>query len=151
MLIGHNARNKRYFDLYRVNVATGDSELLELNEGFIGHFTDQLFRVRFAVCHTENGDVEYLRRGAAGEWTPFTRTGAEDAMTTRPVEFSADGRELYWLDSRGRDTTAVVAQDLETGTLRVLAHDPRRDFTGILLDPLTARPIAAARYDERLE
>ena len=46
-----------------------------------------------------------------------------DAMTTRPVEFSDDGKELYWLDSRGRDKAAVVAQDMATGGMRILAED----------------------------
>ena len=58
-------------------------------------------------------------------------------MATRPIEFSADGRELYWLDSRGRDTVAVVAQDLESGAMRVLAEDPRADFTQLVLDPIS--------------
>src|SRR5215813_2365724 len=64
-------------------------------------------------------------------------------------EFSADGRELYWLDSRGRDTAAAVAHDLESGTTRILAEDPRADFTHLLLDPITERPVAAARTFER--
>ena len=67
LLIAHNERDKRYFDIYRVNVATGESELLQLNEGVPGYFTDQQFRVRFAVRYTEDGDVEYLQRGADGE------------------------------------------------------------------------------------
>ena len=64
LLSGHNARDKCYFDVYRVNVATGDSTLLQQNEGFTGHFTDQQFQVRFTRRDTEDGDVEYLRRGA---------------------------------------------------------------------------------------
>jgi dipeptidyl aminopeptidase/acylaminoacyl peptidase len=150
LLIAHNARVKRYFDVYRVNVATGDSALLQLNEGFAGYFTDQQFRVRFAVRHTEDGNIEYLRRGTDGEWTLFSLIGAEDAMATRAIEFSADGRELYWLDSRGRDTAAVVTEDLESGTMRVLAEDGCADFTQLLLDPITERPIAAARSFERV-
>jgi dipeptidyl aminopeptidase/acylaminoacyl peptidase len=150
LLIGHNARDKRYFDVYRVNVATGGSTLLQLNEGVAGHFTDQQFRVRFAVRHTEDGDVDYLQRGADGGWTFFSRIGAEDAMATRAIEFSADGRELYWRDSRGRDTAAVVAQDLASGTMRVLAEDSRADFTELLLDPISARPVAAAHAYERV-
>jgi hypothetical protein len=150
LLIAHNERDKRYFDIYRVNVATGESELLQLNEGVPGYFTDQQFRVRFAVRYTEDGDVEYLQRGADGEWALFSRIGAEDAVATRAIEFSADGRELYWLDSRGHDTAAVVAQDLENGAMRVLAEDPRADFTGLLLDPITERPVAAARSFERV-
>ena len=95
LLIMHNARDKRYFDIYRVNVATGESELLQLNEGVVGHFTDQQFRTRFAVRYTDDGGVEYLQRGPDGEWMLFSRIGAEDALATRAIEFSADGSELY--------------------------------------------------------
>ena len=150
LLIAHNARDKRYFDVYRVNVATGDSMLLQRNEGFTGHFTDQQFRVRFARHHTDDGDIEYLQRGSDGEWTLFSRIGAEDAMATRAIEFSADGRELYWLDSRGRDTAAVIAQDLASDTVRVLAEDRRADFTALVLDPISERPVAGARSFERV-
>jgi dipeptidyl aminopeptidase/acylaminoacyl peptidase len=59
-------------------------------------------------------------------------------------------RKLYWLDSRGRDTAAVVAQDLETGTVRVRAEDPRADFTQLVLDPISERPVAAARSFARV-
>jgi len=149
LLIAHNERDKRYFDVYRVDIATGESALLQANEGFTSHFTDQQFRVRYAVRHGANGDVEYLRRGTEGEWDRFTRISAADAVATRAIEFSADGRELYWLDSRGRETAAVVAHDLESDTTRILAEDPRADFTHLLLDPITERPVAAARTFER--
>jgi dipeptidyl aminopeptidase/acylaminoacyl peptidase len=150
LLIAHNERDKRYFDIYRVNIATGESALVQLNEAFRNHFTDQQFQVRFAVGYTDDGDIEYLQRGPDGEWMLFSRIGAEDAVATRAIEFSADGSELYWLDSRGRDTAAVVAQDLASGTMRVLAEDPRADFTELLLDPITERPIAARCSFERV-
>jgi dipeptidyl aminopeptidase/acylaminoacyl peptidase len=150
LLIAHNARDNRYFDVYRVNVATGESALVQLNEGFRNHFTDQKFQVRFAVRQTNDGDIEYLQRGPDGEWMLFSRIGAEDAMATRAIEFSADGRELYWLDSRGRDIAAVVAQDLASGAVAVLAEDPRADSTQLVLDPISERPIAAARSFERV-
>ena len=66
-----------------------------------------------------------------------------DAMTTRPVEFSDDGKELYWLDSRGRDKATVVAQDLATGAMRVLAEDADADCIDLLQEPISLRPIAA--------
>jgi hypothetical protein len=139
LLIAHNERDKRYFDIYRVNVATGESVLVHLNETFRNHFIDQQFRVRFAVRYTEDGNVEYLRVGSDGEWARFSLIGAEDATATRAIEFSADGSELYWLDSRGRDTAAIIAQDLASGTMRVLAQDPRADYTELLLDPISER------------
>jgi dipeptidyl aminopeptidase/acylaminoacyl peptidase len=150
LLIKHNGRDKRHFDLYCVNVATGESNLIETNEeGFTGYFTDQQFRVLFAVRFTEDGWVEFVRRGNDGRWACFERIDTDDQMTTRTVEVSADGRELYWLDSRGRDTAAVIAQNVANGSIRVLAEDPHSDFTGILLDPARDRPIAAVYARER--
>jgi dipeptidyl aminopeptidase/acylaminoacyl peptidase len=149
LLVAHNERDKRYFDIYRVDVATGKSALLQANEGFANYLTDQHFQVRFATRMAENGDVERLQRGESGEWELFARVSAEDAMATHPVGFSDDGRELYWLDSRGRDTAAVVTQDLESGSLRVLAENPRADFVALLREHLSKRPIAAASAVER--
>jgi dipeptidyl aminopeptidase/acylaminoacyl peptidase len=149
LLIAHNERDRRYFDIYRVDVASGKSTLVQANEGFEGYFTDQRFLVRYAVRRGDNGDIEYLQRGTHGGWELFARIGADDAKATSAIEFSDDGRELYWLDSRGRDTAAVMAQDLECGTMRVLAEDQRADFTTLLLDPVTQRPIAAAATFER--
>jgi dipeptidyl aminopeptidase/acylaminoacyl peptidase len=144
LLIAHNARDKRFFEIYRVNVATGASTLLQANDRFAGFFTDPQFRVRFALRYADNSDHEYLQPGAGGEWEPFARVEAADTMMTKPIEFSDDGRELYWLDSRGRDKAAVVAQDMTTGTTRVLAEDASSDIVELPLEPMSYRPIAAA-------
>ena len=112
LLIAHNERDKHYFDIHRVNVATGESTLLQVNEGFAGHFTDHRFRVRYADRRANDGDIEYLQRGTDGGWDFFARIGTDDSMATRPIEVSDDG-ELFWLDSRGRDTAAVVVQSLK--------------------------------------
>jgi hypothetical protein len=87
LLIMHNARDKRYFDIYRVNVATGESALLHLNQSVPGHFTDQQFRVRFAVRYTEHGDVEYLRLGSDGERSLFS--GSAPRTRWRPARSSS--------------------------------------------------------------
>lgn len=151
LLIAHNERDKRYVDLYRVDIASGDAALVHLNEGFGGFFTDDHFQVRFASRQTENGATEYLQRNGERAWERFTLIDVEDALTTRPIEYSSDGRELYWLDSRGRNTAAVVAQDLSGGQSRVLAEDLQSDYVSVVLDPITQRPLAAARQFERIE
>jgi hypothetical protein len=100
--------------------------------------------VRLAVRTLDNGDVEYLKRGASGDWEVFTRVALADAAMTRPTDFSDDGGTLYWRDDRGRDTAAVVAEDLATGATRLLAEDPNADCTHLELEPLSRRPFAAA-------
>jgi len=144
LLIAHNERDKRFFDIYRVNVATGQSALLQANNGFVGFFTDPQFRVRFAVRSAADGGWDYLTRSEDGDWHLFAKIDMADAMSTKPIEFSDDGKELYWIDSRGRDKAAAVAQDLATGATRVIAEDARADGADLILEPLTYRPIAAA-------
>jgi dipeptidyl aminopeptidase/acylaminoacyl peptidase len=144
LLIAHNERDKRFFEIYRVNIATGASTLVQANDRFAGFFTDPQFKVRFAVRYADNSDHEYFQPGRGGEWELFARIDAADAMTTSPIEFSDDGRELYWLDSRGRDKAAIIAQDMATGATRLLAEDARADIVEAPLEPLTYRPIAAA-------
>src|SRR3954471_5046512 len=78
LLIGHNERDKRYFDLYRVNVATGETTLMQVNDGFAGFFTDRQFRVRHARRMAENGDVEHLKLSDDGDWQPVARIASED-------------------------------------------------------------------------
>jgi len=80
LLIAHNERDKRFFDIYRVNVATGQSTLLQANNGFVGFFTDPHFRVRFAVKSAADGGWDYLQRREDGEWHPFAKIGMADAL-----------------------------------------------------------------------
>jgi dipeptidyl aminopeptidase/acylaminoacyl peptidase len=149
MLIAHNGRDKRFFDIYRIDIASGTSSLMERNDDFFGFFTDQRFQVRFAKRYRDNAEIEFLSRNGAGAWETVTHIPAEDSLTTWPIEYSEDGEELYWIDSRGRDTAAAVAQDVKTGTVRILAEDSRADVSALLFDPQTMRPIAAASLFDR--
>ena len=42
-------------------------------------------------------------------WFDFMAISMEDSMTTQPIGFNTAGDTLYALDSRGRDTAALVA------------------------------------------
>jgi hypothetical protein len=85
LLIEHNGRDKRHFDLYRVNVATGEGNLIERNEeGFTGYFTDQRFRVLFAARFTTDGWVEFVRRGNDGRWGCGPRTAGLSPPSPKP-------------------------------------------------------------------
>ncbi|HKW95653.1 MAG TPA: S9 family peptidase, partial [Methylomirabilota bacterium] len=149
VLISHNQRDERYFDLYRVNAVTGASQRIEVNDRFAFLFTDPHFRVRFGALRTDDGGIDYLRRGPTGQWELFVRVDLTDDLTTRPVEVGDDDADLYWLDSRGRDLAAVVAQSLTTGATRVMAEDSRADMDEVVLEPRTYRPLAAAATAER--
>jgi dipeptidyl aminopeptidase/acylaminoacyl peptidase len=157
ILVGLNVRDPRYHDLYRVNIRTGALTLVQENPGFEGFVTDDDYRVRFAVRTTGDGGSELLRpavpsSGSAsavpgvGGWQPFQTIAMEDALSTQPLGFDQSGQVLYMTDSRGRDTAALTALDLTTGTRTVLAEDPRTDVAGVLEHP-TAHTIQAVAFD----
>jgi dipeptidyl aminopeptidase/acylaminoacyl peptidase len=149
VLIALNARDERFHDLYRVEIATGKRTLVQENERFAGFLTDEDYAVRFALRMTPDGSIEVLARDGE-DWTPFTEIPAEDALTTNPVGLHASGRILYLTDSRERDTAALIAWELESGNRQVLAEDPKVDAEGFWIHPET-RAIQAVglNYERR--
>ena len=144
MLIRLNNRDPRYHDIHLLNLRTGEMELVQQNDGFVGFITDEDFAVRFASRLTEDGGQETLRPAGEDEWEPFITVSMEDSLTTGHVGFDESGETAYWTDSRGRDTSALVAIDLETGETETLAHDPRVDVGGIMRHPTEKHPQAVA-------
>lgn len=71
MLMRHNQRDKRYFDLYRVNIVNGSSDLLYENTEYTGLITDGDFQLRLGVRFAKDGSAEVLERHATGSWSPF--------------------------------------------------------------------------------
>jgi dipeptidyl aminopeptidase/acylaminoacyl peptidase len=136
VLVSVNDRNPSYFDLVRVHLVTGVSRRIVENEGFSGFVTDLDFKPRYASRQTPDGGKEWLVRDGAG-WRPWERVPQEDAVTTGLGRFTADGKTLYLVDSRGRDTSAQLAIDTATGARSVLFEDPRADVGSSLAHPAT--------------
>jgi len=145
VLIALNDRDPRLHDLHRVRIPTGEREMIQRNDEYVGFLTDEEYSVRFAMKVTPQGAIEILRRDGES-WTPFVEVPAEDAMTTGPVGLSASGGTLYLTDSRERDTAALVAWDLKTGERTTLAEDPQVDAEGFWIHPKT-RAVQAVGFD----
>src|SRR3990172_4771979 len=84
---------------------------------------------------TPDGGSEILRAGEAGQWSPYLKIEMEDSMTTGPRGFDKAGTKLYFVDSRGRNTAALTALDLETKKQTVIGEDPKADIGGLLVHP----------------
>lgn len=149
LLIRLNDRNPQLHDIHRVNIETGEKNLVLENEGFLNFLTDDEFQVRFAMRTTPEGGTEVLQRTADAAWKPFAQIGQEDSLTTGPAGFDKTGQTLYMLDSRGRDTAAFTTIDLKTGQQTVVAQDPRADISDLMLHPTEKNVEAAAFTVER--
>ncbi|MBH9551994.1 S9 family peptidase [Inhella gelatinilytica] len=144
VLVGINNRDPRWHDVHRLNLRTGALKLVMKGDG-IGEFeADEDLRLRLAFKPNAAGGTDYhaIHNGVVAE-KPLLTTGLEDT-TTRSLGFSADGRTLYWLDTRNRDTAAVFAEDTTTGQRTLLAEDARADLGATLRHPQTGKVQAYA-------
>lgn len=145
ILVGINNRDPRWHDAYSLDLKSGKLSLIYKNVDDYGElFADEQLNLRVASKSRKDGGIDYYRlamgkdRGKA-EATPFVKVDLDDALTTSPQGFTTDGKTLYWNDSRGRDTAALVAQDVATGATKVVAQDARADIGAALFDPRTGR------------
>ncbi|MBW8785811.1 MAG: S9 family peptidase [Novosphingobium sp.] len=141
ILIGLNNRDPRYHDVYSLDLASGKLTPVLTNTGEYSGFTaDNDLVVRLASKSNAAGGQDFYRvTGNVVADKPFASTTLDDALTTAPAGFTADGKTLYWLDSRGRNTAALIGQDVASGATRVIAQDPRADIGEVLAEPLTGR------------
>ena len=150
VLIAINRRDPELHDLYRVNILTGASELIVKNDfGAVDIMSDRDLNPRLARVLTPEGGSNLLSLSESGEWEITMRLEDEDDLTTSPLYFDDDGRTLYTYDRRGRDTSALMAVDTETGAARELAVDDRVDVGETIEHPVTGRPQAVGFEYER--
>ena len=135
ILVGLNKRNPQFNDLYRLNILTGDLKLIQQNDGFLGFQTDDDYNIRFAARMTPDGGLALFKPDGKGGWQPFDTIPMEDMMTTSPITFDKTGTVLYMIDSRGRNTAALISVDLKTDEKKLIFEDPRADVRGIMMHP----------------
>ncbi len=139
LLVGLNNRDPRFHDVHLLDLGSGALTLVQQNDaGYVGFLADDSLTLRWAIRANAAGgmDMFEIADGKIAE-TPRESTGLEDSMTTHVAGYTTDGGTLYWLDSRGRDTAALFAEDTATGEKRLIASDPRADIGGTLQHPLT--------------
>lgn len=141
--VGLNERDPQLHDLYRIDITTGERELIYENEGFVSFLLDYDFNVRFGEAPAPGGGSTIMQR-EDGQWEEYAEVSLEDNLTTSTVGVDADGETLYMIDSRERDTAALTATDMATDETEVLYESPRADVSDALSDPETGRVQAAA-------
>ncbi len=148
MLVGLNLRDRKVFDMHRINLATGESKLDTENPGDVGDwYTDSDFVIRAALAANEQDGSSTLRvrDSAAARWRdlvtlPFGENGSF-------VGFTAEGRSGYVTSSLGSDVTRLVRMNLKTGEeLETLASDTLCDVGSVVVHPDT-RQVQAVGFN----
>ncbi|KKR96855.1 MAG: hypothetical protein UU47_C0006G0016 [candidate division TM6 bacterium GW2011_GWE2_41_16] len=131
MLIQMNKRDKKVFDVFLLNITTGELQLVAQNPGNVTSWlTDHDGQVRVAIV-TDGVNYTLLFRNAQQE--PFKEimtTGFKDAF--EPQLFTSDNKNLYVLSNVGQDKKALIIFDPVSGkTIEKLFEHPDVDVAQI--------------------
>ncbi|GAA0569046.1 S9 family peptidase [Rhizomicrobium electricum] len=140
ILIGLNNRDPKWHDVYALSLKDGALTKVLENNGYAGFLADDTLTLRGASRPNAAGGTDFFRiKDNKIDDKPFASTGLEDAFTTSPAGFTTDGKTLYWIDSRGRDKAALMAQDVATGAMSVVAASDKADIGSALANPKTGK------------
>lgn len=153
ILISSNQRDRKVFDLYRHDHATGRLNLLAENPGSValwltnakGQVVGRARKVDgFWLC-------ELPVDAALTQWRVAFKAENTDFESVRPLGVSADNKWLWALSHRGRDKMELVKLDLNSGAETVVHADSRVDVSSVLMSAKTHTPLAVSADPDHQE
>jgi len=147
ILVQMNAPNPQLMSVYRLDTRTGETTLVQENDGWLGYLADEDWNIRGRTKMTEDGGQLFQMRDPGGAWFEFLTIPPEDGLTTQPTTFSEDGSTLYGISSIGRDKACLVAWRPTAGggsDPRILFTSDEADVSSAIGDPTTNEPVAVA-------
>ncbi len=131
MLISLNQRDPKAFDVYRLNLATGEMKIVAENPGNImSWITDHDGKLRAAVASDGVNNVLLYRDNESEQFREVLNTNFRNDVT--PLFFTFDNKFIYALSNLNRDKSAVVKFDIANGQeIEVLYENPDVDVSGL--------------------
>lgn len=111
MIIGMNKNNPQLFDVYRININTGELTEIATNPGNItGWLTDHEGKLRVAVTTDGVNNSLVYREKETDEFQVLITTSFRE--TASPAMFTFDNKNLYLISNLGRDKLALTLYNL---------------------------------------
>jgi dipeptidyl aminopeptidase/acylaminoacyl peptidase len=131
VLVSHNRRNKEVFDVFRIDVKTGEEKLVAENPGNItGWDTDHAGKLRIAQTTDGVNNTLLYREREDEPFKPIVTTSFKETLS--PFFFTFDNRKLYVSSNRGRDKTAIFVFDPQAAKEgEMLFEHPDVDVSGL--------------------
>jgi dipeptidyl aminopeptidase/acylaminoacyl peptidase len=132
MLISMNKRDPRVFDVYRINISTGQMDMAVQNPGnVVGWLTDHEGKLRVARATDGVNSGLLYRETEKDAFRILSRTNFKESLA--PVFFTFDNKNLYVVSNIGRDKAAVYEYDVKTKEfVRLIYEHPEVDASGLL-------------------
>lgn len=139
-----NQRDPRWHDIFRLDLATGERELIwENRQQFDQIGLDWQLKPRHARSNAPDGGAR-LWKIDGDTVTPWRDVPFDASWTTRVWHFDSDGTRLHMTSCIGRDKAALIQVDWTTGEERILFESDLADVSGVLFNARTFLPDAVA-------
>ncbi|MFN7724582.1 MAG: prolyl oligopeptidase family serine peptidase [Rubrivivax sp.] len=110
ILVSHNHRDRKVFDVVRMDLKTGAQTVVATNPGnVLDWVTDHQGQVRLAVASDGVNNELLVRNPKDGTLKSIIRTDFRTSVN--PQFFHADNQRFYAVSNRGRDKSALVLID----------------------------------------
>ena len=152
MWVGLNDRDKAWHDLYKLNISTGERELLYTNEDRItGWEFDWDEQVRLAYRTDENGFSEILNCKDYQEFKLIYKTNLKEAAYVKG--WNEDNSLAYLISNKGEmDLGTLYLMNPENGEVQFVENDPesRVDIADVFLHRHTRKLICTLYVDDKM-
>jgi dipeptidyl aminopeptidase/acylaminoacyl peptidase len=132
VLAAMNQRDPRFFDAYRINVLTGEMEMIAQNPGNImGWQTDHDGKLRVATTSDGVNTNLLYRDSEKDDFQVLLTTSFKETLS--PLFFTYDNKNLYVASNIGRDKAAIYEYDVkEKKQTTLLYENPDVDVENLL-------------------
>lgn len=144
MIIQMNKNNPQIFDVYRINVNSGEMKEIAQNPGNVtGWMTDHDGKLRIAVT-TDGVNTSILyRETEESEFSELVTTNFKNTLA--PLFFTFDNKNLFMVSNIERDKMAIVEYDIDKGEeTKVLFEHPEVDVTNLMYSDKDKKLTAAS-------
>jgi dipeptidyl aminopeptidase/acylaminoacyl peptidase len=138
MLVAMNIRDRRFHDVYRIDLKTGAVEMEAENPGDVAGWTaDNRLRERVAQATTpDGGTIIRVRDDEKSPWRELMKWGPDETLGG-VFAFSPENESLWIGTSVGGNATQLLEVDVATGKTKVVAGDPQYDVDEVMINNKT--------------
>lgn len=129
--VSMNQRDPGTFDVYRLNVKTGQILPYLQNPGNVTNwYADPDGKIRLAKASDGVNETILYRAGDKGQFKPIIKSNFNDRV--EPIAFTGERNLFYALSNVDRDKTALVEIDAESGKeAKVVYASDKADIMGV--------------------
>jgi dipeptidyl aminopeptidase/acylaminoacyl peptidase len=151
ILFTMNKNNVQLFDVYRLNVITGEIKLEVENFGNVTDWgTDHNGVVRIAICSDGVNTELYYRQDSKSKFKRIMKLDFKNSFD--PMFFTFDNKNIYAASNIDRDKTAIVEYDpQEKAVIRTVYQNNDVDVSGLHYSKKRKVLLSVTYYTDRLQ